>query len=330
MFQFLHKAKTILLQIPNNSKVALNVSARVKEIECEIEKCRPLMQAQCAHIPIQIKFKKPEENYLHDLFDAREPFQIIENLSNLISLYDLENELESAISSIKEHPIQATSNSIHIDDGRKVFAAESIDIYKPMGIEDGKVEEALFSRYLLHVELVSSLYIQPALEYIKSKHFISETIFSEIARNNIFFSCDDTRIIAKALYCGFAGDYITSLHLLSFKLETFIRNILNHNGIPTILTKKGIEDEKSLNALFKQEYIVDFLGKQFAFELSALFTHHLGPNIRNKIAHGLTTYYDFYSTKYVYAWWLLLKLSTRIYNLVNKPFVYTISGNSPD
>lgn len=328
MFEILHKAKSFLHKIPNSSKAALDVSALLQEIESQIEACRPMMEAECTPIQIQTSFKKPNESYLHDLFDDSDPFLVIKNLANLLPLYNLESELDAAISSIEQHPLQAIFSSIHIDGGRKVFSAEAVDINNPLSISDSKVEEALYLRYLLHVDVSSSIYIQTALEYIKSKHYITESVFSKIAKYNIFFSYDDTRIIAKALYCGFSGDYITSLHLLSFKLETFIRNILNHNRVPTILVKRGIEDEKSLNALLKQECIVNLLGKHLAFELSALFTHHLGLNIRNKIAHGLTTYSDYHSSSYVYAWWFLLRLSFRIYDLVNEPSEFTISANS--
>ncbi len=48
-------------------------------------------------------------------------------------------------------------------------------------------------------------------------------------------------------------------------------------------------------------------GVDLRFELKAVFTDSIGPNLRNEVAHGLLTDNAAFGTTPVYAWWMLLR-----------------------
>ena len=51
-----------------------------------------------------------------------------------------------------------------------------------------------------------------------------------------------------------------------------------------------------------------FFGKDLYFELKTLLVDRSGPNLRNRVAHGLMEKDDFYSEPAIYLWWMCLFL----------------------
>ena len=52
----------------------------------------------------------------------------------------------------------------------------------------------------------------------------------------------------------------------------------------------------------------EIFGEDLSFEIRSLFCDPFGPNLRNKLAHGLLDDRACYSPDAIYAWWLGLKL----------------------
>ena len=50
------------------------------------------------------------------------------------------------------------------------------------------------------------------------------------------------------------------------------------------------------------------LGENTLFELKAVFSESVGPNLRNEVAHGLITDGVAYSTTPIYAWWMFVRM----------------------
>ena len=100
---------------------------------------------------------------------------------------------------------------------------------------------------------------------------------------------------------------------------------MNKNGITTsTIDIDGIENENGLSTLLRHERATEVLGEDLLFELQALFTESMGPNLRNEVAHGLLNDRNSGSQAAVYAWWMILKLIVRsLYN-----FQITRNSNS--
>ena len=71
---------------------------------------------------------------------------------------------------------------------------------------------------------------------------------------------------------------------------------------------KGLEQEVGMSSLMDHPEVAQCLGKNFAWELKALFCDLNGPNLRNNFAHGLETIKKGLSGWAFYAWWLVFRM----------------------
>lgn len=93
-------------------------------------------------------------------------------------------------------------------------------------------------------------------------------------------------------------------------MEHLVRLHLKNGGAQTVHVddETGVGTEKGLKALLDLPEAVPVLGEDLAFELHALLVAPEGPNLRNRLAHGLLTDAEAWSASTVYAWWLALRL----------------------
>ncbi|PNU29672.1 hypothetical protein C2M05_23960 [Serratia marcescens] len=92
-----------------------------------------------------------------------------------------------------------------------------------------------------------------------------------------------------------------------------IRQKLKSAGVNTTNTdESGITQEVGMGTLLNFDSATDLFGENLCFELKAIFTEALGPNLRNNIAHGLVDDDNSNSEACVYAWWLVLKVIAQI------------------
>ena len=116
-------------------------------------------------------------------------------------------------------------------------------------------------------------------------------------------------LLGKALFAGYRDDFVTALHLLVPQIENFVREVLKQAGVETkTLDNDGIENEKAMGSLIQEPKANEVFGEDLAFELNSLFCDPAGPNLRNKVAHGLLDEGQFDSPYAIYAWWLGLRL----------------------
>jgi hypothetical protein len=88
-----------------------------------------------------------------------------------------------------------------------------------------------------------------------------------------------------------------------------VRAFLKAHGTYTLFVdERGVESEKSLNALLEMPEADRAFGPNLTLELRALLCEQLGPNLRNDLAHGLLNDPQSWSAAAVYAWWLCLYL----------------------
>jgi Domain of unknown function (DUF4209) len=54
--------------------------------------------------------------------------------------------------------------------------------------------------------------------------------------------------------------------------------------------------------------VAEIFGQDMAFHLRRLLVEPLGANLRNRMAHGMISSNDFFSTPVAYFWWIVLHL----------------------
>ena len=113
---------------------------------------------------------------------------------------------------------------------------------------------------------------------------------------------------------GFNFDFESSIHLLAPQIEHMVRWQLKGQGVRTTFTDYkagGRETENGLSSLMEEEEVERIYGPDWTYEIKTLFCGPIGWNIRNEVAHGLLSDYEFSSDLYVYAWWFALKMMLR-------------------
>lgn len=115
---------------------------------------------------------------------------------------------------------------------------------------------------------------------------------------------------ARGLYAGLIGDFPLASSFLAPQLEDAIRvHLAAHNVIPTVTEKSETERPADLNYLFKHKRneIEAIFGIDETFELEALLIRRWGCHLRNYIAHGQLSIWQFYEPPVRYLWWIALR-----------------------
>ncbi|MDY0635044.1 DUF4209 domain-containing protein [Pasteurella multocida] len=155
-------------------------------------------------------------------------------------------------------------------------------------------------------------FIKPALMQLQSEYAIPKEILISLCKHSRIVPDNRVISVAEALFQGFEYNFGNAIHLLTPQVENMVRQYLKNNGVITTHTDPdGKENERSLSSLLDDEQSRKLLGDDLWFELQAVFTHPLGANLRNKVAHGLLDDGDSNSYTCIYAWWMVLRVIIR-------------------
>ena len=217
---------------------------------------------------------------------------------------------KTAETTLKQSPLsQLFSTSQLTHDGRISAKTAAVGANDP---QDGAYKTMLWHEmvrgYQIEINYVVQAEIWPALKILNLEHRFREQDLVAIAKGSPLVPLDRIRLVGRALYMGFDGDFATALHLMIPQIENMVRTQLQAREIKTSTLKDGIETENGLSALVKLPEVKEIFGDNIAFELEALFCGPVGPNLRNELAHGLLSDARCQTSTVVYAWWFGLKL----------------------
>jgi hypothetical protein len=151
--------------------------------------------------------------------------------------------------------------------------------------------------------------IETARRVILAQQDVREHHFAQIAYASSFVPPGREHFFARGLHAGMQGDFVTALHLLVPQLENSFRVILKQHGENTIkINRAGFDEEKDLDDFLRLPKVLELFGEDCCFSLRALLFHRLGPNLRNRLAHGLLEPEDAAAPQSIYVWWLTLLL----------------------
>lgn len=239
---------------------------------------------------------------------GKELLNALATLANIYSGPKVKELREYAEDMIKNHPLQAFVPFIGFSANGKVKSKRP-----GFDFDNENSEEVFWSemvkKYMIEISLSVQGGIWPALEIVRQEHRISEMDFFQISGQSPIVPLGRENLISKALYLGFEGDFVSSIHIVTPQIENIVRYHLNQIGIPTtVLDGNGIETEIGLSKLMEIKEVGDIFGENLTFEFKALFCDPYGPNLRNEIAHGLLSYEYAQSEYSIYAWCLLLRM----------------------
>ncbi len=150
--------------------------------------------------------------------------------------------------------------------------------------------------------------IEPARNTILHEHAPDRAAVLELIRYSPWIPEGHHESIARAIVAGFYGDMLLVGHVIPIQFEAVIRQAVEFNGaVEPMLKPDGTQEERTLSALLDAPQAASAFGSAGVLELQDLLADQLGSNLRNEVAHGLVTDGGFFSTEFVYAWWLLLR-----------------------
>lgn len=227
---------------------------------------------------------------------------------------------------MRNHPLQSLFAATHMSrDGRVIAKKPAADLGGEN--QESVVWPEMVKNYTMELSLVVQGNIWPALDILRQEHRLKEADFFNIVKRSPIVPPDRARLIAKGLFQGFDGDFVSALHLLVPQIENLVRYHLKQRGEQTTnIDIHGIENENGLSALMENALVKEVFGEDLSFELRALFCDSFGPNLRNELAHGLLGHEESQNIYSIYAWWLAFRL-------VFNPFwnaVHAIQKNEVD
>jgi hypothetical protein len=303
---FLEKAIATLRTLPHKHRNAHGIQPWLRELRRELVDLREETLEEMHGIsvpgPDLTEYVREAERAVAGLgrFDALVRLASIAPLIDLSAALDDERERSLGLIS---RLFDATTFS---GDGRKVARQE--------GITDGVVtDRQAFDAVVKHFSLRSQLHTQclihPALRIIVLEHRYDLPFLRQICEESPLVPVGHEWLWARGLLHGLSGDFPSAVSVLVPQVEQLIRRSLKIDGIDTLyVADDGTEKEKALGSLLEMPETVSTLGPNWTFELRALLSEQLGPNLRNDLAHGLLTDGGSWSTSSLYAWWHCLRL----------------------
>lgn len=294
--------------IPVKDRVILNIDNRINEIYQQMVNSNNLirnemhsLKTDCIDIS-ELVLNSIEEIRDKNIDEALLSFVDITYTSDFNKLRKTSEErLNSSLSRLFE--------TIHYSEDNRVIAKTSGGLQNSGKDYEHQVEAQIQKEYSLDIEFAIKGCIYPAFEQFIFEHRVTKEYIQTICLNSSIIPRDRVLIWTEGLYFGFEKNFLVSTHLLIPQIEHLIRVVLKQNGIKTtILETNGIEVEKGLSTLLEDSQLEEFVDKNIVFELKFLLTKSIGYNLRNNVAHGLSSYNIFLSTQSMYLWWFILKL----------------------
>lgn len=295
---------------------AIEANRRIPNNKVKTEELLKLMmyyqQESVKHmkkIPYKVEIKREMSESIRnklDLFKGKEKQYVLKGFAIFDDIPEKETIKKQVEEETLAYPLQNLFSSVLVNEKGKNIAK---DEGTAPGEQEMNIENKMHSKTKMYFDFQMIMLIDPAREVIISEHSISEDDLCEILKDNYIVPEDRVRFYAKGLAAGFNGDFIVSSHLLIPQLENSIRFILEKNDVVvTTISNNGIQEEKNVNTLLKEEKLVEILGEDLIFVLRALLIEKSGDNFRNDISHGLMSYERCEGNCAKYLWWLVWKI----------------------
>lgn len=200
-------------------------------------------------------------------------------------------------------------SSQYSSDGRIVAKTPAVGLDGDKASYEAALKDKMIRSFNHEIDMYVRLIIIPALEKILEEHTIGTHFVFEMCDRSPLVPKENVNLIARAIWLGFEYDFSTAVYLVAPQIEKIIRVLIkNQGGHTTTIDNDGIEHENGLSTLLSMEEAKVVLGEDVLFELMAVFSESVGPNLRNEVAHGLMTDGVAYSTTPIYAWWVLVRM----------------------
>jgi len=274
----------------------------------------------------------------HRLVDAQA--EIYDELSSFSHTQDISDIVEDSRAAVRNKPLmaalysfsrlsQAPSPKQLEEEARKIIAEHPLSsifattqydstgkpVYRDKGIEDDD-DGAVVQRHIAQSEnfrrsLVVDGCIEPARLAIIDEHHVDEDAIGIICVHSPFVPQERISIYTNGFHSFFHGDIISAIHTLVPQLENSLRHVLRLRGHDvTKLNDDMTQEDLGLSVLLaKLRTELDAIfGDRMITDIDNVFNNRAGPNLRNRLAHGLLSDGEARSRDAIYGCWLIFQL----------------------
>jgi hypothetical protein len=274
----------------------------------------------------------------HRLVDAQS--RIIDEMSHFSHSQDISVEVAAAQQAVAGKPLVTALREFsrlsraptprELEDGARKLMAETPlasmvaatqydvqgkPVHRDKGLESGD-DDAVVQRQIALMErirrsAVAQARIEPARLKIAEEHYVGVDVIGILCSQSPFVPQDRRAIFASGLVAFLNGDMITALHTLVPQLENSLRHVLRlHGHDVTRLTEDMNQENLSLSALLEKlrHPLIAIFGDGMVADIDSVFDYRGGPNLRNRVAHGLVGQWEPHSDDAIYACWLIFQL----------------------
>lgn len=311
-------------RVPVKDRAAYGVDSKLKSLRQKLTKSGEGSLGEMGIIKTPgIDLKEMVENSQNHVAAKKTLEEALIFFSGLYSGPDYNSLKQNAENSISESPISSLFGSTHMSsDGRVVAKTPAMDLTnKDKTANNIVIKRQIQQHLMIDIQIVCNGQILPALNQILMEHRVTYNFIKALCYHSPFVPSNRESLTAKALLLGFEYDFANAIHLLCPQFENMIRAKLKENGAHTSnVDPNGIEHENGLSTLIDLPEANNIFGHNAIFEMKAIFTDAIGPNLRNEVAHGLLDDNSASGIGSIYGWWMILRMILRsLYGIGNGP-----------
>jgi len=257
---------------------------KVNELKQLIKDCNLRAQEhEFKTIKTEFKIPKEEIEKLLEFLKKKNTNEILSYIAlNRGFLCSLEEARDQAKQIVENSPLQHMINA-SVQDSKG-------NILETLDTPDKKLKKDIYDIFDFHYNLMAKYYLIPIFELLKVEKSITSLDLKNFFVKFDFFDDNTLPFLEHGFGRYLENDNVSSIHILTFQIESILRIVLARIGAPTISTRDGKTQEKNLEGILLEEKIRSALGEDLVTFLEWFLIDKLGFNLRHKVAHALMEY----------------------------------------
>ena len=172
-----------------------------------------------------------------------------------------------------------------------------------------RIKQDIIKQYNLQQKFIGFTIFRKGISIILNSNGAWKNAIKELVKNSMFVPKERADICERALLAGINGDYLMFLHLIIPQLENSVRYVFGLNKFKTTSAQQtGVQKERDLNQLLEDKNAEKIFGKDLLWEMKTLLVEQNGPNMRNRLCHGLMNINEINSEYTIFLLWLTFLL----------------------
>jgi hypothetical protein len=237
---------------------------------------------------------------------ADEAIRVLIGLHNPPSVSEMKKQAE--LGQI-EHPLVGFAE-------QRVIVSEGNVAARSKGhLPDGSDESflALSSQYDTQRKITAVMIESAREELTKDPKAQWKDSIARLVAQNGFLGPDHKDLLTRGLQAGLDGDLVEFVHLAVPQIESLARAIVADGGGKITSLKAGVAQEIDLNQMLTDAgnglpILVRVLGDDLTWDMRMLLVESAGPNLRNRVCHGLASMEECTGAHATYLLWQTLHL----------------------